>query len=327
MFGAAPTGTHVFRFVSANVQGVASQPNSNGVTVSGIEARLADGTQYLFPAAELTFLSPFGAGAADHNWNQGTVRLATIIANGTSLFSVATNQPLHELITIFGVTPSAVAGGYTFGVDVYRDDVLVSGHDSASFTVANNDENYDHLSSTHRVSHFMAVACTGVSPVISEVRARYGETRAIVGAYDAREIIDVVVVAAHDAGLSGAATLFDGEIELHPTDSLIITDDVDPEVSRVLFYMHVPKNVVPTSSEIWAVGLDSASMYTSAGLPGDAGNIALWAPLSAPVYITALCVVRGFFDILEDNFDGRLVRMGGQRRSVLCLRIQHKNRR
>jgi hypothetical protein len=45
------------------------------------------------------------------------------------------------------------------------------------------------ISFTHRVSHFLAVVGSGTSPAVSEFRAWYGATRAIVGPNDAREVV------------------------------------------------------------------------------------------------------------------------------------------
>jgi hypothetical protein len=56
----------------------------------------------MFPASNLTFLVPFGSDADGHAWSDtdtlvNGVQTGPILENGTTLFSITTDRPLHLL--------------------------------------------------------------------------------------------------------------------------------------------------------------------------------------------------------------------------------------
>jgi hypothetical protein len=53
-FGAAPQGAHVFRFAATDILYQSDTP----LYVRDVQATLADGTEYLFPASEFSFIAP-----------------------------------------------------------------------------------------------------------------------------------------------------------------------------------------------------------------------------------------------------------------------------
>ena len=132
----------------------------------------------------------------------------------------------------------------------------------AGQTLFTFDDPYGKVMFTHRVSHFLAVVGSGTSPAVSEFRAWYGATRAIVGAHDAREILDWVTV--HPTTHHGEGTLFDGVLDLHPDMPLRFETAA---TDKVLLYAQIPKNVIPTSAAVWSQELVSASMYLADDLP------------------------------------------------------------
>jgi hypothetical protein len=260
VFGPAPVGSHVYRFV-ANING----SSSSVPQIGDVSAYLADGTELVFPASELTFLKPLASaatGAAAMTADTTFAALAAPVVDGDGIFSLTTDKPIHMFSLQLKSSPD---------IAVYRDDVLVSSAAEATAVVVDGA-----LSFTHRVSHFLAVVGRGTSPAVSEFRAWYGATRAIVGAHDAREIIDWVTV--HPTTHTGNGTLFDGVLELHPTSPLRFETAA---TDKVLLYVQIPKNVIPTSGAVWSQELISASMYLAGDLPTDPSVLPGWSPLSS----------------------------------------------
>jgi len=350
VFGPASVGAHVYRFATSEVFGSTTQ----GLRFGDLEAFLADGTEYVFPASELTILAPLKEGTDDHHWGAswGFIRLSPSIfeKNGTTLFSLVTDKPVHAFKIITKEYLEEQTAGFSYGLEVYRDDVLVSPGTTEKRT-SETTENTVENTREHRVSHFVALAGSGTSPAVSELRAYYGDPlRAIVGAHDAREIVDVQLVQSlvaptivqnitftsgpyqgpfeyHstvneqylyelvgyglDFGIAydlktnlwvdhgsnnpdtvtqvngvvtgkkadkttvvwvftdpyftdpyyvavQPGTLFDGELDLHPTAPLVFQSAAS---DSVLLYAQIPKNVIPTSAAVWAEGLVDASLY------------------------------------------------------------------
>ena len=62
---------------------------------------------------------------------------------------------------------------------------------------------------------------------------------------------------------SDLATMFDGLIEFHPTTALVF--DASPS-NALLFYVQLPKNVLPLTTELWTRGLTSPSLVFATDL-------------------------------------------------------------
>jgi hypothetical protein len=155
---------------------------------------------------------------------------------------------------------------------------------------------------THRVSHFLAVVGSGTSPAVSEFRAWYGATRAIVGAHDAREILDWVTV--HPTTHTGEGTLFDGLLDLHPTSPLRFETAA---TDKVLLYAQIPKNVIPTSGAVWSEELVSASLYLADDLPSVPSYLSTNSPTVFKFYIEepadhSSAIAIKTFQVLGANF-------------------------
>jgi hypothetical protein len=154
VFGAAPVGSHVYRFV-ANING----SSSSVPQIGDVSAYLADGTDMVFLASELTFLKPLASaatGAAAMTADTTFAALAGPVVDGDGLFSLTTDKPIHKFNVQLKFEASLV-------VSVYRDDVLVSSATEATAVVVDGA-----ISFTHRVSHFLAVVGSGTSPAVSE---------------------------------------------------------------------------------------------------------------------------------------------------------------
>jgi hypothetical protein len=121
-----------------------------------------------------------------------TVGFAWPTIDGTTLFSLTTAEPIHRFMVTFASKDSTVA--VPLGVDVYRDDVLISAASASSTSLSSISNGtftgWDAQEHVHRVSHFLAVVGSGTNPSIAEFRATYGKTRLIAGPNDEREIME-----------------------------------------------------------------------------------------------------------------------------------------
>lgn len=255
VFGNFYRETHVYRFVVVNLL----DSFADDVTILDIAAIIANGLEYVYPASELSFLHPLLSNADDVGVFE------KIFLNGTNIFSIQTEKPVHKFIISFQVKNAA-----RFGVDVYRDDVLVSPASSAEKPTAYIYE--------HTVSHFLAVIGTGPSPALSEFRAGYGDTRRISGPVDAREISEIVAVHSSSELFPNATLnlLFDGVLVLDATRSMRFHEAA---VQTVLLYFEVPKNTMPQTGEVWASGMTSAALYFAHTLPVNVKAVAEWTKL------------------------------------------------
>jgi surface protein len=125
-----------------------------------------------------------------------TVGFAWPTIDGTTLFSLTTAEPIHRFTVTFAFKDSTVA--VPLGVDVYRDDVLISAASASSTSLSSISNGtfsgWDAQEHVHRVSHFLAVVGSGTNPSIAEFRATYGGTRLIAGPNDEREIMETTTL-------------------------------------------------------------------------------------------------------------------------------------
>jgi hypothetical protein len=277
-FGNISPITHVYRFV---VVDLSTNENITDLGIAELTAAIADGTTYVYPASELSFLHPLVSsadqlGSSVMDGADGTfATLEPITRNGNNIFSLETEKPIHTFDVVF-----RVANGVTFGVDVYRDDVLISPASSAVTNVSEwaTPDATVRLSHAHTVSHFLAVVADGSAPAISEFRAGYGDTRFIAGPDDFREVSDIVPVHTYHETSTNVTLklLFDGELVLHPTEAVRFAA---APTSTVLFYFEIPKNVMPKTGNVWTSGMTNASLFFAHELPTNPADVTAWHEL------------------------------------------------
>jgi hypothetical protein len=187
IFGVAPPRAHIYRFVASDVQyGLNVTLTGQTQIMSFVRATLADATEYVFPTSELTFLANVTE-TQSSNFDDAFDRVYSInqkISNGTNLFSITTEQPIHTVL--FTIQQQS------FGIDIYIDDVLVSPFTTSDMSVVGNRTTH-----VHQVSHFLALAGSatmGTTVAFSEFYAHYGGAREISGPYNNREILDTIDV-------------------------------------------------------------------------------------------------------------------------------------
>ena len=143
--------------------------------------------EYDFPASELTFLRNLSLASVGSDVFGSVVTSSSVTfdaptANGTALFALTTDKPVHSFRARFAGTPA-------FKLEVYRDDELVSGASDESTTTSDSTTD-----KTHRVTHFVGVQGAGLAPAVTEMRVHYGGTRVVAGPLDHRELVDIVAV-------------------------------------------------------------------------------------------------------------------------------------
>ena len=331
VFGAAPVGSHVYKFVAAG-------NSSSAPEIGDASAFLPDGTELVFPASELTFLAPLASAALGSHAMTADADYAALnsaVTDGASLFSLTTDEPVHSLSI-------QIKGG--IDLDVYRDDVLVSAGDEATkaylppdtvsqVTITGGEylgygwktwtstyeDAHENLFSTHgftiryakstppkwelgdatlsqtgttvsstevvfedpymtlgatahshRVSHFLALSGSGTTPAVAELRAYYGDPlKGIVGAHDAREIVDVQLV--QSALVAPVAKLFydSGNWKYNEESHMVYDEDLSTsevfryhqqgQSSRYITYTVATKTwTTPSSSHPYSIDTSAA---------------------------------------------------------------------